>query len=380
MAHVVSWDAKENGALAVIAGSPWTVLTAYDLYADEFGNSWASSRPDKKRPGALNTTTGLSHSAIAGKGGARAFLESHGAIEALDHELVKQMYASKPKKPPANVTVWHITCVVKQCGDAECTCSHLLHVAEANLYHIHTSTESDMKLIPDTTTTEVNTSKKTKGADAPARETLYEDAWVFHSAMEAYRDVMGFHVTRNWRDRVAKAVPQNVDSLTRWHTLLDDWQGHGYSPRNIKDMLDAFEAGGIAARGRQQAPVVTPSGNYESPEAEYTPPIRLVEVELTEEQKQAKADRELWDLAYGQMALSMPREAFDTWVKSCYLVQRSADTFIFETRVPQAYEWLTQRLHQKFVDALTAAAKTPVEVVFTLASVPMDTTPEQAAA
>lgn len=127
----------------------------------------------------------------------------------------------------------------------------------------------------------------------------------------------------------------------------------------------------------KEQPATAPGKTYEVAEEQLPNIVPFREVELTDEQKQAAADFKLWELAYGQMSLSVPREAFDTWVKGARYVERRGDTFIFETRTPQAYDWLTQRLHQKFVDALSAVVKQPVEVVFTLANAP---TPEKAAA
>jgi hypothetical protein len=118
--------------------------------------------------------------------------------------------------------------------------------------------------------------------------------------------------------------------------------------------------------------------SYDSLEADYTPPV-LVEVELTEEQKQAKADREIWNAAYRQLSTSIPGDFFPTWIKGgCRYTERREDAYVFEALNSNAYRALTdERIVRRFVDALTAAAGRPIEVVFTLASAP---TPEAKAA
>jgi DnaD/phage-associated family protein len=106
--------------------------------------------------------------------------------------------------------------------------------------------------------------------------------------------------------------------------------------------------------------------SYDTHEADYTPPP-LVEVELTEEQKQAKADRDLWKRAFRQLALRLPKATFEQWVIPLKYIRRDGDAFVLEAGSKPGYDWLTEdKLHRQFVEVLTSLAGTPVEVIFTL--------------
>jgi hypothetical protein len=112
-------------------------------------------------------------------------------------------------------------------------------------------------------------------------------------------------------------------------------------------------------------------------EAGYTPPP-LVEVELTEEQKQRRADKALWDLVYADMVNGFGmHSSLVFWLNNAKWIERRGDVYIFEANGPQAYEWLTERIHDQLVTRFTGFAKRPIEVVFTLADA---APPAQAAA
>lgn len=131
MPHIVDWDIKHNGALAVLAGAPWTLLSAYDLFTDDLGNTWASSSSQAKR--ALNIVTGYSHSTIVRT---RRYLLQHATIVKLSRDSVKNLYASRPVQPAKNVTVYHVTGTVSRCNNQECVCRSLLDSDNARIYYL----------------------------------------------------------------------------------------------------------------------------------------------------------------------------------------------------------------------------------------------------
>lgn len=90
-----------------------------------------------------------------------------------------------------------------------------------------------------TTNNEVNNKDDTKKSnDASASRKLLK-----HPAMKAYRSVVHFHVHKAWRDKVAQIVGESEKDIEKWDALLNDWIGFGWSPRNIKGMLERFQNG-----------------------------------------------------------------------------------------------------------------------------------------
>lgn len=144
MAHALHFDTRDNGALAMIGdetGSVLLVLMAYDLTTDDFGNSWASSRPDPKRPGKLNKITGKSHPTILK---CRKWLKDHKAIKLLTAEQIKIMYDGA-RRPPARAQVWHVTGIIGPCGQPTCKCKEFLQ-SDVKFLYMNLRTESQDSL------------------------------------------------------------------------------------------------------------------------------------------------------------------------------------------------------------------------------------------
>lgn len=154
MIYTIDWDVKDTGALALLKGARISTLIAYALHADDFGNAWCSS--NSERPGALNKITGLSHDAIAGKGGARAFLLAHGCIEIVPRETVKQLYGDRPvhRQPSPNADVYHVTCLIAYCPDPQCECRKILQVTGRDMYVFSTSKKNRQEVESITTKTQ----------------------------------------------------------------------------------------------------------------------------------------------------------------------------------------------------------------------------------
>jgi hypothetical protein len=76
----------------------------------------------------------------------------------------------------------------------------------------------------------------------------------------------------------------------------------------------------------------------------------------------------LWETAYGQLALQMPVEAFDTWLRGVRLLHHAGGVFTFDARNQYAQSWLTERLSKVIVRTLSQVAGCAVQVKFVLAS------------
>ncbi len=76
----------------------------------------------------------------------------------------------------------------------------------------------------------------------------------------------------------------------------------------------------------------------------------------------------VWQTAYGELQLQLPRETFDTWLRNARLVAHEDGTFIIGVGNIYAREWLEQRLKKVVVRTLGRIAGRSVEVRFVLAA------------
>ncbi len=79
---------------------------------------------------------------------------------------------------------------------------------------------------------------------------------------------------------------------------------------------------------------------------------------------------EIWQTAYGELQLQIPREAFDTWLRTARLIAHEDGTFIIGVHNIYAREWLEHRLKKVIVRTLSQVAQRVVEVRFVVAAEP----------
>jgi chromosomal replication initiator protein len=80
----------------------------------------------------------------------------------------------------------------------------------------------------------------------------------------------------------------------------------------------------------------------------------------------ARNPHTLWETAYGQLQLQMPREAFDTWLRGAKLLAHEDGTYILGVPNIYAREWLEHRLKKVIVRTLSQVAGRTVEIRFVL--------------
>lgn len=130
-------------------------------------------------------------------------------------------------------------------GDTSREQQSYLPAPEAN----HESVESKSRLILEPITT-----KSMPDADADADSDAEADSKnasskkktderLKHPTLVTYRDVIHFHITPAWRDAAIETVGASSASQERWREILVEWLGLGYSPRNIKGMLEVYRYG-----------------------------------------------------------------------------------------------------------------------------------------
>jgi chromosomal replication initiator protein len=74
----------------------------------------------------------------------------------------------------------------------------------------------------------------------------------------------------------------------------------------------------------------------------------------------------IWQTAYGDLQLQLPRETFDTWLRNARLVAHEDGTYIIGVENIYAREWLEHRLKSVVVSTLSRIAERGVEVRFVL--------------
>ncbi len=74
----------------------------------------------------------------------------------------------------------------------------------------------------------------------------------------------------------------------------------------------------------------------------------------------------IWQAAYGELQLQMPRETFDTWLRNARLIAYEDGTYILGVQNVYAREWLEHRLKKLIVHTLSYLAGRSVEVRFVL--------------
>lgn len=77
----------------------------------------------------------------------------------------------------------------------------------------------------------------------------------------------------------------------------------------------------------------------------------------------------VWETTFGQLSLSLPREAFDTWLRGVVLIHQAGGVFTFDAKNIYAQDWLTNHpLSKAIVRTLKQVAGCDAEVRFVLAS------------
>lgn len=110
-----------------------------------------------------------------------------------------------------------------------------------------------------------NAPRATDPAPKPARQSKPKpptDPLLAHQAIIAYKDVAHLSVPQAMRQEVAETVGWTDGNDALWRKVIRDWIGHGWNPRNLTGMLEAYRAGGIASkngRGKRDEPASYPA-------------------------------------------------------------------------------------------------------------------------
>ncbi len=74
----------------------------------------------------------------------------------------------------------------------------------------------------------------------------------------------------------------------------------------------------------------------------------------------------IWETAYGELQLQLPREVFDTWLRPARLLAHEDGTYIIGVQNTYARDWLEHRLKKVIIRTLSSIAGRTVEVQFVL--------------
>ncbi|GAB4473170.1 MAG: chromosomal replication initiator protein DnaA [Anaerolineae bacterium] len=81
---------------------------------------------------------------------------------------------------------------------------------------------------------------------------------------------------------------------------------------------------------------------------------------------ESRSPADLWQTALGELQLQLPRETFNTWLRSARLLAHEDGTFIIGVQNIYAREWLEHRLKRVIVRTLSQVARRSAEVRFVL--------------
>ncbi len=81
---------------------------------------------------------------------------------------------------------------------------------------------------------------------------------------------------------------------------------------------------------------------------------------------ESRSPADLWQTALGELQLQLPRETFNTWLRSARLLAHEDGTFIIGVQNIYAREWLEHRLKRAITRTLEQVARRNVEVRFVL--------------
>jgi hypothetical protein len=74
----------------------------------------------------------------------------------------------------------------------------------------------------------------------------------------------------------------------------------------------------------------------------------------------------VWQTAYGDLQLQLPRETFNTWLRNAKLLSCEDDVFTIGVDNQYAVEWLKHRLHHVVLDVLKRIVEKEVSVNYVL--------------
>lgn len=146
-----------------------------------------------------------------------------------------------------------------------------------------------------------------------------------------------------------------MDRINRWaEELAADWslsdqKRSGYLVKRLREHIEPPATAEIAVE------------EYEEVEVLYIPPAPKP---APHDPNKPRPPHLIWQAAYGQLEVSVPRETFDTWLRDCCLIAYEDGTYVLGVANAYAVEWLTERLQKQIARTLTHLAGRTCEVQF----------------
>lgn len=155
------------------------------------------------------------------------------------------------------------------------------------------------------------------------------------------------------REAIRQAVLHNVRTLAYVQAILKKWaeEKRRADPEPLSNGKTRHEVSGNDSDDRE---LLVPEPC----------PLHWVPLLFTDQNGQERDARETWQTARGELELQLPREAFDTWLRSARLIAHEGGTYIIGVSNIYAREWLEHRLKKVVVRTLGQVAGQSVEVNF----------------
>lgn len=185
--------------------------------------------------------------------------------------------------------------------------------------------------------------------------------------------MLDFGIDRKIAVQLAADPWVTIERVTAWISYLDDNAKSFVKGGGIRGMLtsrlrDHIEAPyGPSAQQpalEEQTPDQSPQELFDDYDCEPLP--EPAHPELNRPLASGRSPAAIWQTAYGELQLQMPRETFDTWLRLARLVAYNADTSTYTISVQSSYaqEWLERRLSKMMERTLSQVAGCAAKLCF----------------
>ncbi len=172
--------------------------------------------------------------------------------------------------------------------------------------------------------------------------------------------LLDFPLDRKVAAQLAADPWVTIERVTSWISYLHDnaqsfTKGGGTRGMLMSRLRDHIEAPNApSAQAADTAPM----------DDEYEPLPEPVHPELSQPLPSGRSPAAIWQSAYGELQLQMPRETFDTWIRQVRLTGYQDGVYTIAVPDTYAQQWLEHRLKKMMLRTLSQVAEQPAEIAF----------------
>ena len=186
------------------------------------------------------------------------------------------------------------------------------------------------------------------------------------------QQLLDFGIDRKIALQLAADPWVTIERVTTWLSYLDYnaesfTKGGGVRGMLMSRLRDHVEAPNNPSLQQPALEEQIRSQDWDdlSDEYDYTPLPHPDQSQLSVSvEPSGRSPATIWQTAYGELQLQMPRETFDTWLRQARLVDYQAGIYTIGVQNSYAQEWLEHRLRKVVERTLSQVAESAVEVRF----------------